>query len=774
MTDFVLHYDIAAIGVLIILIIYYRKQYALISETSKMFQRLLVWTLVSAFADMGSSIAMNNSEKIPAVLNSISYSVYLIVLGVLLSRFMEYIKSFVPRKISKVNNRFVYVLYICYGGIALINPFTGFAYSFRENGELEHSWGIYALFGIAFVILIDSLYLCLRSRKLLSKLQVGSSIFFSFMAFGGVLIDASVNGLVVAIFCITLAECIMLLSLETPDYRKLQETMDRLQETSEMLARSKNEAEIAKAEAEAANLAKSTFLASMSHEIRTPINGVLGMNAMIQKEAKDSTIKEYSRNIDNAGNGLLSLINDILDFSKIESGKMEIVPVQYELANVLSACYNMIFLRAKEKGLDILFENNPTIPKTLLGDEVRIRQIITNLLTNAIKYTKEGMVLLTADWEQGNAEDEMILIVSVKDTGMGIKKENISNLFSAYERLDKEKNRNIEGTGLGLKITKQFLDLMGGTISVESDYGAGSEFVVRIPQKIVSDAGLGDFANYVHISSDENPDRVKRFKCHKGKVLVVDDVEMNLKVFSGLLKESGLSIDTALSGRECIEKVKENTYDMIFLDHLMPEMDGIETLHNMKDIPNFFNKRIPIIMLTANAISGAKEEYIKEGFTDYLSKPVLEEQLYEILSKYLPNEIVEFETGGHEDNPKEDVKEPSTLEKRFGFLDIKTGLSFCMDSEELYESIIREFHNSDRYDDIQESFDNEDWKNYGILVHGVKSSAHTIGALEVSALAKALEFATNSQDGEYIKANHYQFMRKYGQLLDKLDEIYLS
>lgn len=393
--------------------------------------------------------------------------------------------------------------------------------------------------------------------------------------------------------------------------------------------------------AEAANDAKSQFLANISHEIRTPINAVLGMNEMIIRETSDNDILGYARDIEGAGKNLLSLINDILDISKIESGKMELIPVEYDLASVINDSYNTVYLRAKEKNLDLKMDVNEFIPSGLYGDEVRVRQIITNLLTNAVKYTKEGSVTLSMSYRQVS-KNEINLIISVKDTGIGLTSEQQKQLFTNFKRFDEKNNRNIEGTGLGLSITKTFVDLMDGSINVKSERDVGSIFTVTILQKIVKDVPIGKINEGENNLSSKKQRYKESLIAPNANILVVDDIEMNIKVFKGLLKETKMHIDQCLSGQECLAAIKRQKYDIIFLDHMMPGMDGIEVFKNIKASNDHLNIETPIVMLTANAIVGAEDDYLKEGLDDYLSKPIQWPYLEKIIMKYLPDEAYEI------------------------------------------------------------------------------------------------------------------------------------
>ncbi|MDE6874359.1 MAG: response regulator [Lachnospiraceae bacterium] len=389
----------------------------------------------------------------------------------------------------------------------------------------------------------------------------------------------------------------------------------------------------AKLAAENANRAKSDFLANMSHEIRTPINSVIGMNEMVIREAKESNILEYAKNIEYASKSLLSLINDILDFSKIESGRMEIVDADYELSSFLMNIVNMAQVKAEAKKLAFHVEVDKSLPVMLYGDEVRVRQVIENILSNAIKYTKEGSVTLTV---RPRAEGEnFALEISVRDTGIGIRTENLEKLFQDFERLDLVRNRNVEGTGLGLAITKRLTEQMHGSISVESTYGEGSCFTVTIPQGVKDTRVIGDFKQTYREYIAKSVGEKESFTAPDAKVLVVDDNTMNLLVAKKLLGRTKVQVTTCQSGEECLALMQKEHFDVILLDHMMPEMDGVETLERSRSLEGSRCRDTPVIALTANAIQGAREEYIRLGFRDYLSKPIEPKLMEEMLRKYI-------------------------------------------------------------------------------------------------------------------------------------------
>ena len=535
------------------------------------------------------------------------------------------------------------------------------------------------------------------------------------------------------------------------------------------------EARAAQEQALAASQSKSNFLANMSHEIRTPINGVLGMDSMILRECSDPEIREYALNIQSAGRSLLSLINDILDFSKIESGKMEIIPAKYELFSVINDCYNLLYMRAQESGLELRVENDPTVPVHLVGDEVRVRQIISNLLTNGVKYTKTGYVLLKVNWSRID-DDRINLIISVKDTGIGISEENKEKLFQSFQRIDEKHNRSIEGTGLGLKISKHLIELMGGSIEVQTEYGKGSEFTVTIPQEVTDTESMGLFADRYR-RMDTNEVYKEKFRAPNARILVVDDVPMNLKVFKGLLKNTQIQIDTAEGGAQCLELVKKQRYDIIFLDHMMPDMDGIEVFRHMKELGDCLNSKTPVIMLTANAIVSAKDEYMREGFDGYLSKPVRDTDLEWIILKHLPKSMIitDFDKDEPAAAPAEVTaeapRELSVMDRLGEILSTETGMMYCMNDESFYLEIISEYINSDRREKLTEYYDTNNINNYRINVHALKSSSLSIGATQLSEAAKALEFAAKDNDLKFIAEHHQPMMEMYTKLLDELKAI---
>ena len=521
--------------------------------------------------------------------------------------------------------------------------------------------------------------------------------------------------------------------------------------------------------ADAANKAKSNFLANMSHEIRTPINTVLGMDEIIIREATEKPIIGYAENIRDASTTLLSLVNDLLDFSKIECGKMEILPVEYEIANVLSEIMNMIEIKVANKGLDFTPVIAEDIPYLLYGDDVRLRQIIINLLTNAVKYTKEGSVTLKVDWREAG-DSSINLIVSVTDTGIGIKQEDIDKLFVSFERIEERRNRNIEGTGLGLSITKQLLDLMGSDLTVRSDYGVGSTFSFVLKQGIRDRKPIGKFREKYAYSREKHKKYRTTFVAPNARILVVDDNAMNISVVEGLLKSTQIKVDKASGGLEALDLCAENFYDLILMDHMMPNIDGIETLHRLKEAEGP-NQDTPVIVLTANAVAGAKEMYEEEGFIDYMSKPIQGKPLEEKILEYLPPNryvLVEYDKVEQDIFSKlwKAIADEILAEYRFEEIDVASAVESAEGSKETFRFLLESFRDSAEKNkkDIISSYESEDYTNYTIYVHALKSTSKMIGALVLSEKARLLELAGKEGKYDYIKESHDEVI----ELFDKV------
>lgn len=523
-----------------------------------------------------------------------------------------------------------------------------------------------------------------------------------------------------------------------------------------------------------ANEAKNNFLSSMSHEIRTPINAMLGFNEMILRECKDPEILKYAANVNSSGKLLLGIVNDILDFSRIEAGKTEIIPVEYDLSSMINDLVNTAYMRMQGKNLELKTEISTEIPCMLLGDEIRIKQCAMNVITNAIKYTNEGSVTITVDHRELD-DDYILLRFRVKDTGIGIRKEDMEKLFAPFERIEEDRNRTIEGTGLGMNIVKKLLALMDSRLLVSSEYGKGSEFSFSIKQKVMSRNPIGDFASTYQESILGQETYHESFQAPDARILVVDDTPANLMVIKGLLKQTKIKVDLAESGFEAIEKVCENKYHIIFMDHRMPKMDGIETLHAMRELDENINKDIPVYALTANVIRGAGEMYLREGFRGYLPKPIDAAKLEDTIRQALPEELVltpedagfnnAFENEGI---GAEDLAAISVMTNLRG-IDYEEGAKNCGGPSALKDvatNFARSIETNAR--NIEEAWHFADFDNFTTYVHGLKSSARAIGASELSNLAAYLEQCGINKDTEEIERRTPELLESYRQYTEYL------
>ncbi len=580
-----------------------------------------ILTYIFSYPELGTPIfictILRTMDSIMCVMASRIFIVYL----------LEYVDSEKKYQWIRIVGNVLFAIYL---GLMILNLPLKFILWYMPDGTYMHGALFVPIVFTAPVYYLSSgiILLIIRMRTLDSREQLALSAASLITLFGTIIQAATDGALLLSLPFGAAGIFVLYFSLETTDYHELIKSNEMLR--------------IAEQDAIKANRAKSDFLANMSHEIRTPMNAVLGMDELIINEIKQENkiddsavtrIREYADNIKDAGQILLSVINDILDLSKIESGKMEIKNAPYMLHTLTGEVDTMIRIKAEQKDLKYIQQIDHAIPDRLIGDELRIRQIMINLLNNAVKYTDKGEVKLEMS-SQAVSEDTVNLCVKVKDTGIGIRSEDIPRLFGDYKRLNEEHNRGIEGTGLGLAIVKRMVDLMNGQIDVTSEYGKGSVFTVVIPQtvnrKVQDEAADG--------SSKE--DEATAYKTPDCTFLIVDDNKVNLIIASRFLDDLAGRVETALSGPESLQKMREKKYDMIFMDHMMPGMDGVETYKKSKEDPDNLNLDTPMIMMTANALHGVREEYLEMGFADYISKPVDVKELKKVVKLHTPQEKI--------------------------------------------------------------------------------------------------------------------------------------
>ena len=703
------------------------------TRSHKVYAALLIVSVLYLMFDRVTVYTVNHIETVPALWNQIMHRCFLMSLVACIYLIYRYVLLMIFQERPTRRGSFVLLILsvIAAGGLPLY-------YRITEKGNYSYGPAAYVTYVTVAIYTVMLVYSLIRNYKKMEKKKREIIMLTVIFQVAISTYQAIFPLSLISCLGITLVNLGFFLTMESPDVHLIE----LLKEEKEL--------------ADRANRAKSTFLASMSHEIRTPIHAVVGMSEMILRESKEDEILSYAGDIHSAAGTLLSIVNGILDFSKIESGRMEILPVSYQLSSLIHDIYLLIADRAEKKNLMLQIHVDESLPSTLYGDDIRLKQIVTNLLTNAVKYTESGSVTLDITGTVQNETCE--LLVQVKDTGIGIREEDIRKLFQAFERIEEKRNRTIEGTGLGINITQQLLILMGSTLHVESVYGEGSCFSFRLKQKVIQREPVGNLEERLQNEKRQEVHRAG-FRAPDVHVLVTDDIEMNRRVFRGLLKQTDILVAEAASGQESLTKAREEKYDLIFMDNMMPDMDGIETMQRLRADVWGKNTKTPIIMLTANAIAGAKEEYERAGFDGYLSKPIDPKKLEAIICQFLSEDrILRF--GGDEVLKSEPTGRP--LPELNG-IRWEYARLYISDDEMLWELLkgfrqtlverIQEWNRNIQKgtNAIDDAGTEMDLAAIRIEAHSLKSLAASVGAMTIFGLARVTELAARDCDIGKVK-----------------------
>lgn len=712
--------EIACIAVIVFMQIMYFSAKREKTKIHNIFSLLLIMSTIHLIFDGITVYTVNHLESVPLLVNNIVHRLFIGTMSGIFYLVYRYIVLLVEDEsgdclpLFRLSPLLLFHNLIC----VILSPLY---YVETANGNYSYGPAVYMSYVAVAIYLFLTVVVLWRHWKQIhykKKLAISMAMTIEILlaTYQAIHPTSLISGM--GIMLINLS---FYLNTENPDIALVQQVQEE------------------KKRADAANAAKSTFLSNMSHEIRTPMNAIVGMTEILLRTDLTEEQREYLTNIKSSGNALVLIINDILDISKIEAGKMELIEGNYEPYQMLSDIRMIIQNRIGSKPVELLFEIDAQLPNRLYGDGLRIRQVIINLMNNAVKFTDEGYVKLSIRTEE-KSEEELLLHVSVSDTGQGIKEEDMQRLFEAFEQVDIKKNQGKEGTGLGLAISSQLIGMMGGKLEVRSEYGVGSEFFFTISQKTVS----ADLDEQDVVQADD-----MNFTAPEARILIVDDNEMNRKVAVGLLKPFQMQIDVAENGKKALAMLEEKRYDLIFMDHMMPIMDGIEATKQMREKKEEYYQKVPVIALTANAMTEAQKLFQEAGMNDFLAKPIDLRQFCMIIRKWLPGELIR-ENGSE----TEQESEPAEIEKlsEMEGIDVKEGIKYSGNAE-MFVSLLGDFYKliDTKAAKIETCIAEGLIKDYTIEVHAMKNTSRMIGAKELSQQFWQLEQYGNAQNETAIR-----------------------
>ena len=810
-----IYFEVASAVFLVILYIFMKLQYNVQSGINREFRRLTLLVLLANVMDVVTAVTISYAAVLAVWVNLVLNTAYFAADAFVGYQFMYYSRLCVDRKNGKSRMLFINRILLCvYLGMLAVNLWAGCIFSIGGDGAYIHGVMYLMVYLVPYYLIACSAFVLLCHFQSFQRWQRVSIVLYLVLSFIGPTLQLLLfPEVLLGLFSTTLALMMIMFTMETPDYQALVRTIRELEETKGEAERAEQAARESEQTAKAASQAKTEFLTNMSHEIRTPINGILGYNEMIMKETKESATAEYAINVQAAGRTLLSIVNDILDFTDIEKGELTMEQEPYFVMSLLQDVLTYAEYNAQKKGLKLRVDIDEKLPRQLSGDLVRLMQIFNNLISNAVKFTMEGFVEIRIGWKK-TGDGTGIMETAVRDSGIGMHGEDIRRISESFARFDPRRTRNVQGVGLGLSIVTRLLRLMGSGLQIESEYGKGSVFSFRLEQAVVEETPIGKLApantNILLMKYGEED-----FTAPGARILAVDDNVMNLDLFRRILRDTEIRIDTANNGVEALELLEENSYHMVFMDHMMPVMDGMEALRMIRE--KGLCEKTPVIVLTANAVAGEKQEYLDAGFDDYLAKPVVGRMLKNMIRMWLPKELTQekehspvsgqervyADRGGRTGNVKPlvqrepqgtgnmtgtgNTQEPGSVhgmgniqgtgnslslpERLKGLLDTALGMEYCCDSEAFYQEMLSAYVENQKSEFIAEAYEKEDWENYRILVHALKSTSLSIGAVSLSEQAKALETAAKEKNVGYIAASHESMMTEYRNLLGGLETV---